>query len=279
MICTRHIALCLAISASGFGASPALAQRNPRISTKPAGKAIGESVSTQPAEQNERPNSPGLRPANPTSLQTVDEQLYIEAADRGEAWAQIQLAEVYLRPPTEPRRIEAAVNLLKLAALQDDAIALYKLGALAMEGRGMPPSPTTAFEYCKRSAELGYDKAQYELAALYALGRGTSIDEEEAIKWGRKAIAQENSKAKYSIGRLLLLREQPAQKDEAVSLLEQASAAGIAEAGVLLAESYAQGLHGLDKNAEKARALLQPHADAGNKEAVEMLGNIPVAEN
>jgi len=261
--------------ACSFGAASALAQANPRISTKPAGQAIGHGNVSQPTARNELADLSGPSGGKSMVSPTDNEQLYLDAADQGQPWAQVRLAEIYLSAPDGSQRIEAAVNLLNLAALQDNAEALYQLGALAMAGRGMPPSADKAFEYCKRSAELGYEKAQYELAALYALGRGTEIDEDEAIKWGRKAIAQGNSKAKYSIGRLLLIRQDPEHKDEAVNLLQKASAAGIAEAAVLLAEGYTQGLYGLPQNNELARSLLIPHADAGSKEAAEALSNLP----
>jgi TPR repeat protein len=159
------------------------------------------------------------------------------------------------------------VALLEKAAGHNDADALFQLGALYMAGHGVERSTDLAFDYCKRAAELGHADAQYEVAAMYALGRGTPIDESLALQWGRKAVAQNHTKAKYSIGRMLLIGEYPEQKAEAVKLLEQAAGENISEAALFLAESYADGLHGLPANRARAIEILQPVAQRGHPEA------------
>jgi TPR repeat protein len=249
--------------------SATAAAQNPGVDTGTPERSLGR-MDLQPASEPE-PEAPAAN-AEPTPPAPLNEEaLYRAAAERGEAWAQTKLAMLYLRPPTNRAREESAVGLLRRAAGQNDAEALFQLGALHMAGYGVGQSTERAFDYCRRSAELGHADAQYELAAMYALGRGTEVDEALALQWGRKAVAQNHSKAKYSIGRMLLIGEDPAQQTEAVQLLEQAAGDDIAEAALLLAEAYADGLHGLTVNRTKAIELLRPVAERGHPEAGQLM--------
>ena len=250
------------------------AQTDPGLSIKPAGVTLsGERLAPEKAPVDL--SRPEMRQTERLSTRLKTE--YAEAAARGESWAQTKLGKIYVVSNDDELEQQRGIELLRQAAEQNDAEALYQLGALSVEGRGVPESTVQGFQYCKRAAELGYPPAFYQLAALYATGRGTATDEEQAIYWGRKAIEQGNTKAMYSIGRTLLLRGKPEETNEAVALLDQASAEGVVEAAVLLAEAYAKGSNGLNKDQGKARLLLQRHAES-NAEARSALADLIVSE-
>ena len=144
-----------------------------------------------------------------------------------------------------------------------------------MAGHGLPQSTDTAFDYCRRAAELGLPEAQYELAAMYALGRGTAVDNNKALEWGRKAMDQGNLDAKYSVGRLLLIRENASDQKEALELLNQAIDGGIDEAGMFLAEAYTSGRHGVPQDQAAATAILGQLSARGNTKAAEAIKRMP----
>lgn len=253
------------------GASSSLAQVSPGVSAKPAGRAINEALPARggPPANFSRPDvyQEALSPS-------TGESAYFEAAMRGEAWAQTKLGKSYVSSKDDTFRIQQGVQLLRQAAEQDNAEALFLLGSLSMAGHGMPQSSSAAFDYCRRAAELDFAEAQYELAAMYALGRGTEVDNDKALHWGRKAVDQGNTKAKYSVGRLLLLRENEADRQEALELLRGAIDGGIDEAGMFLAEAQAAGQYGLPPDRSAALAILQKLSARGNKEAAALIPQV-----
>lgn len=265
MVRTRCVALLVLWSAGGVCAH---GQQNPGLAVEPSGRSLAEPDAT-PVEKPVDLRRPQLQTSVWTEV--VETDALREAAENGQGWAQTQMARMYLEPPETPERVKTAVMLLQKAAEQGDADALFQLGALYMAGYGVERSTELAFDYCKRAAELGHANAQYELAAMYALGRGTPVDPSLALQWGRKAVAQNHTKAKYSIGRMLLIGEDRARQAEAVRLLEQAANENINEAALLLAEAYADGLHGLPANRARAIKLLQPVAQRGHPEAVQLM--------
>jgi TPR repeat protein len=196
---------------------------------------------------------------------------------RGEAWAQREVGKVYVAARDDTLQVERGARLLQQAADQNDAEALFVLGGLAMAGAGVSQSTMAAFDYCRRAAELDFADAQYELAAMYALGRGTAVDEGKALEWARKAMDQGNTKAKYSVGRLLLVGENPTNLKEAVDLLNQATDSGIDEAGILLAEAYYSGKHGLTQDTSAAVEILAKLSSRGNTKAGEIIERIKSA--
>ena len=256
--------------------APPMADQHPGIDPKPSGQTLWENVPTPDPERGvidlSRPDSisRGFDPSN-TGDPTYD------AAMRGEAWAQREVGKVYVAARDDTLQVERGARLLQQAADQNDAEALFVLGGLAMAGAGVPQSTMAAFDYCRRAAELDFADAQYELAAMYALGRGTAVDEGKALEWARKAMDQGNTKAKYSVGRLLLVGENPTNLKEAVDLLNQATDSGIDEAGILLAEAYYSGKHGLTQDASAAVEILAKLSSRGNTKAGEIIERIKSA--
>jgi TPR repeat protein len=273
IVAAATVAALLAPATGCRRAGPSLADDHPGIDPKPSGRALSENI---PMKDLERPTIDLSRPEplgrsfDPSS---TGDPTY-DAAMRGEAWAQTEVGKSYVAATEDDLRVQQGVRLLQQAAEQNDAEALFILGSLAMAGVGIPQSTTAAFEYCRRAAEFDFPDAQYELAAMYALGRGTEVDEQKALHWARKAMDQGNTKAKYSVGRLLLLGEKEADLPEAVALLNQAIDNGIDEAGILLAEAYYSGKHGLTQDTSAAVEILGRLSARGNTRAEEIIARI-----
>ena len=259
MISTRHIALCVALLATGgLGTAPAFAQRNPRISTKPAGKS--------PDSPRTEENARAAQPAE------SDNPLF-NAAMKGDAWAQTMLGKQYVGDD-DPVRVKQGAMLLEAAARQQNAEALYALGMMSVVGRGVQRSDAAAFDYMRRAAEAGLADAQFEVAKMLATGQGAPQDKEQAMAWARKAADQGHTMAQFSLGRELIESPEMDRKDEAVSFLRRAAASGDATAAIFLATVKARGDFGVSKNESEAEAILMPLAEAGNPECQFALANL-----
>ncbi len=64
------------------------------------------------------------------------------------------------------------------------------MATLYRRGRGVPKDLSEAVRWYRKSAEQGYDKAQYNLAKMYEMGMGVPRNYAQALKWYHKAAAQ-----------------------------------------------------------------------------------------
>ena len=190
---------------------------------------------------------------------------YAEAAARGEAWAQTKLGKIYVATAEEELQLQRGVELLRQAAEQDDAEAIYFLATLSATGVGVEQSNIEAFEQMKRAAELGNADAQFELASMYGEGRVTPLDTNLALLWGRKSAEQGNVMAQFAVGRVLIESGQE-QQAEAILYLRLAAKAKDPTAAMFLATAFALGEFGVNKDEREAEALLMPLADSGDAE-------------
>ena len=72
----------------------------------------------------------------------------------------------------------------------EDADALFNLGVLYENGRGVPQDDAEAVKWYRKAAEQGSASAQYNLGLLYGAGQGVPQDYAEAVKWYRKPAEQ-----------------------------------------------------------------------------------------
>ena len=237
------------------------AQTDPGRSTKPAGMTLsGERLAPEKAPVDlSRPE-----PRQIERLSTRLESEYADAATRGEAWAQTKLGKIYVATADEEVQRQRGVELLRQAAEQDDADAIYFLATLSATGVGVKESSINAFEQMKRAAELGMAEAQNQLAAMYMEGHGTTADKDAAITWGRKAAQAGNTSAKYALAMALL--EHSASYAEAIGWLESAASEGHRQAVFFLAGATAQGDFCIAKDELKAADMARPLAEGGDPE-------------
>ena len=162
-------------------------------------------------------------------------KLYLEAAELGSARAKNDIAVMMLNGIYMPNDPAGAFKLLSSAAEKKYPPALCKLGDCYFFGIGTEPDIRKALFNYMRSAELGDRLAAYRLGEFYRDG-------------------------KY-------LPKNPAASFHFFSTAAKAGLpAAMREAGKAL-----QGKYGLAPDFRKAEELLRRAADAGDKEAVELL--------
>lgn len=82
----------------------------------------------------------------------------------------------------------------------DDARALYTIGILFQNGRGVELQKLLAIRYYTEAAELNYSNAMYELAYMYYNHEGTPTDYAKANKWYRRAAELGHPQAMNNLG-------------------------------------------------------------------------------
>ena len=213
-------------------------------------RSLAEALGQQ---QNKGPGSP-------------EEATYREAADRGEAWAQAKLGEVYVQQTKDAAKLWQGVQLLNAAAGQRDPDALRILGALAGEGRGVPQSDKEALRLTRQAADLGSPEAQFGLASMSANGRGVGRDPEAALFWAREAARQGFGPAQLVAGKELLSSVEEERRKEGLAILQKASQEGNAQAALFLSSAMANGQFGLTRDDLRMESVLLPSAEKGNAE-------------
>src|SRR6266542_3857985 len=96
--------------------------------------------------------------------------------------------------------LEKAIYWYNKAAENGNKITQYSLLRCYQSGINVGIDEI-AFEYCKKSAEKGYNEAQNFLGCLYENGKCTEKDLGKAICWYNKALESENKLAQYNLGR------------------------------------------------------------------------------
>ena len=258
----RHAVCGAAFFLANLTASPA--QTDPGLSTKPAGVTLsGERLAPEKAPVDlSRPEPEAM-----DFFATEEEKEFLRAAADGQVWAQARLGIIYVNTPDDNARMELGRGMLEHAASQDSPDALLELAKMALAGRGMARSPSEAFDYMRRAAELGLPEAQYELASMYSDGRGTTTDSAAALQWAEEAASQSHPVAVVSVGRIKLQSPDPAARADGLAMLEQAAQHGNKGAILALATAYARGDQGVSKDEKMAEKLLKPLAEDGDADA------------
>jgi TPR repeat protein len=139
---------------------------------------------------------------------------------------------------------------------------LYENGMNAMSGAGPSRSDRKAFDYFRRSAELGYLPAQLVLGYLYDTGTLTVGNQTEAVQWYRKAADSGDVLAQWLLGRRYALGGGvPQDLNAAAKWLKPA-----AERGNPFA-AYYLGRVMQDRDYKQAPALYKVAADQGLPQA------------
>ncbi|NXC10592.1 DELE protein, partial [Orthonyx spaldingii] len=144
---------------------------------------------------------------------------------------------------------EAAFQLQQIFRI-DISIALNILGIESMRAGHC----RVAFTCFKLAADRGYSKAQFNVGLCYEHGRGTAKDLAKAGFYYCQAASSCHPMAQYHYARLLLQHGPGSHRDrqhKAVTLLEQAAAAGITEAQAYLGVFYMRGLQAQEKRGLK----------------------------
>jgi hypothetical protein len=116
-----------------------------------------------------------------TVITAEDFNSLLRRAEKGDAEAQCEVGDRYLRGTGIERNMEKAYKWTEKSALQDFPEAQFNMGVLCSIGFGGGISE--AVKWYEKSAESGYPKAQESIAAMYYHGTGVEVDKAKAKYW------------------------------------------------------------------------------------------------
>jgi TPR repeat protein/uncharacterized caspase-like protein len=201
----------------------------------------------------------------PTPAETAAR--YRKAAERGEAWAQRDLAKMYADGRGVPYDEAESVKWYRQAAEQGDVESSFRVGYAHTKGKGVAQDNAAAAPWYRQAAEKGHGMARNNLGVLYRDGQGVVRDDAEAVKWLRQAAEQGvplacvNLGGMYSQGRGVA--KDPA---EAVKWYRRAADLDFARGQFLLGRSYLTGF-GVAKDEAEAVKWLRRAAEQGDSHA------------
>jgi TPR repeat protein len=108
-----------------------------------------------------------------------------DMAKKGDARAQVQLAQAFLRGDGVKADPATALRWSQIAAAQGEPTAQYILGELYAEG--LKPNPDMAFHWFAAAASQGNVKAMHNLAIAFLNGQGVAKDADTAVYWFARA--------------------------------------------------------------------------------------------
>ncbi len=207
--------------------------------------------------------------------QKKDPDEWRQLAEKGDAEAQFQYAELLGNGQGVPRDEFESVRLLRKAADQGHARAQTVLGMRYKSGRGIPQDIVEAVVWVKKGAENGDMNAQTTLALCYATGDGTPKNEVAAAKLLERAIKAGSRFAESTLSSMQL-RGSPKDDAEAATAYKQAARTGDATAQIAYAACLDEG-RGVPKNPVEAAKWYLLAAKKGDLLAKYRLGLVQQA--
>ena len=196
-------------------------------------------------------------------------RIYTEEAERGDARAKHNLAQLYLEGMGVDKDRARAISLLEQAA-QELPASQYQLGTLllygengltnheaaAMQAHNTPPQAERerGIALIRAAAERGEAAAEGEMARIYQGGMGVEADGEQVVHWLQKGVARGSADAMYELGMLYLygMQKLPMDCNKAIHWLQEAGKAGDWAGYGEISRRFADG-HCLPQNAQEAR--------------------------
>ncbi|MBE3123270.1 MAG: SEL1-like repeat protein [Planctomycetes bacterium] len=182
------------------------------------------------------------------------------------------LAYLVAKPQGNGKPTVAAGDALRKAADGGDADAMFKLGFMCEEGRGVEKDERVAVSWYRKAAEGGNGIAMCNLGVMYAQGRGVPKDEREAVSWFRKAAERGNTDAMRNLGLMCADGRGVAKDDrEAVSWHRKSAEGGNTLAMATLGLMYEEG-RGVVEDEREAASWYHKAAEGGNTLVMGKLG-------
>lgn len=170
----------------------------------------------------------------------------------------------------QKKNMTRAVSLLRRAfahgALFSKDIANL-LGLFILDGEGVKKDEKEAFEWMKRSAEMGCPAGMNHLAVFYERGIGTAPNEAKAEEWCRKAADLGHAEAAVQYG---IYQREKGNHKTALRYFRRSAEMGNARGQTWLASCYLYGLGAKEDKAE-ARKWLEKAAAQDDSQAVQLL--------
>lgn len=196
------------------------------------------------------------------------------AAAQGSAPARRDLAMLHQAGAGVVRDDAKALELMRQAAEQDDAEALFYLGFMYFDDKLAPLDYAQTEALWLKAAAFDFEPAAYSLGSFYYYGYGQAPDYVKSVRWFAKAHELGSSVAGYDLGMLYLygIEGKPDQV-LACEWFEKAAAVGNAEAKYVLGLIYFNG-DGVTQDFAKARNYLEQVAEWEYSDGMYSLGLI-----
>jgi TPR repeat protein len=163
-------------------------------------------------------------------------------AQAGEVNAQRNLGAMYLQGYGVPRDPTQAFTWFKKAADAGSRDGAYQLALMYEAGRGVPRDATQATAWYKKAALLGDVDSQVKVGMAYENGTGVDVDVEQAVLWYRKAADQGSAWAQNRLGWLYGMGKGVNRDDaQAVKFFRAAADQGDPQAEFNVGFMYANG--------------------------------------
>lgn len=198
---------------------------------------------------------------------------YEQAADAGNTWAMLSLAEMLVRGDLVPVDRDRARSLIERAIssgnVRDGA---YALGNLYRGAN--PPDMVSAVKAYEQAMAAGDDGAALTLARIFLRGEGVPADPARALSLIESAIAAGNvGDGSVALGNFYRSQEPP-DYAKAATAFEQAINAGETWGLLALAEMVRRG-EGMKPDFARAKGLIEQAIVAGNVDGgAAMLGDL-----
>lgn len=124
-------------------------------------------------------------------------RLLAQAAEAGNAVAQLRLALMYDQGDGVPKSSKNAYQWYARAAAQGEPEALNQMGLAYELAEGVEENWDLAAQYFQASAQQGWVKGQFSLGRAYQFGIGVPQNRNSAIDWFRKSGANGNPNGVY----------------------------------------------------------------------------------
>ena len=193
--------------------------------------------------------------SSPSDLKAAH-RWFQEAARRGYAPAQVNLAMMYLQGWGVARNAGTALYWLTLAAQQGQPVGLFDLGQFYFSGCGVRQDYAEALRLFQEAARKGNAAAEVNIGYMYDVGLGVTCDPALAVEWYRKAAEAGEPAGEFNLGDLYRQGKGVAQNDgSAFEWFEKAAVQGHRRAQAMMGFMYAAG-RGTPKDLEAAYAWI-----------------------
>ncbi len=154
-----------------------------------------------------------------------------------------------------------------------DARAMFNLGTMYSEGRGIEPDAFAAQEYWRLAAETGHVRAMHNLALSHIASAGTANEDtatedyRAAVIWLERASESGFANSQYTLGKMYQYGlSVPHDEQQAVSYYTLAADQGFARAQYNLGKAFRDG-RGVERDLDRSLAYFHLAAEQGHAAA------------
>lgn len=174
------------------------------------------------------------------------------AATQNDVYALYDIGITYLKGLGVPLDAKKAIAFFQQGIEQGSARAQWRLGMCYLHGEGITKDAKKAITYFQSSAEKGFETAQFQLGQCYFLGEGASRDPQIAVTHFQ-GLAEKNYPMGQNAMGVCYYKGEGVHKEytKAIMLFKQATESGFANARTNLGVCYLYG-HGVPKDEKEA---------------------------